>query len=94
MRIEIEYSTAAESRLYEIVEDLWDVSARAAETFSEAHDKAISQLLQFPESGTDHPDGFRSIRISRTPYRLVYTIVGSRLTVTNVFDARSNARMR
>ena len=85
---EVEFSRRYDDDLNGILDYVLSLSHPAAARFASAHDTTIQQLIDFPFSGQVEEDDVRSIRITGTPYRIVYRFAGNRLSIVRLSDAR------
>ena len=80
MASDITFEPEAEDDLSEAI-DYLHPSSPAAKRFSEAIDRSIGRILEFPESGTPVDGNARSVYVSGTFYSIVYELQGRAVNI-------------
>ena len=83
MSLEVTWLAGAQS-------DMLEGYARLGDAFYRRVDKAIGQLLQFPDSAPAYTGRFRRLVLSGTPFWLFYCLEPRRLVISALLDLRQS----
>jgi plasmid stabilization system protein ParE len=88
----VEFHANYDSQLDAALDFMLGISTDFARRFATAHDAAIAQIRDFPESGQKQDVRFRSVRVHGSDFRIVYEVLEGRVVAMSLTNGRRRGR--